>query len=269
MDRVGWWDEFATSWICLDVEIMPWSTKAQELLLHQYAPTGASARESLAAAIRVLTDEASKNGGNRELLSKFEKRYACIDQYIEAYRRYCWTVRDVNDLKIAPFHILATQGRVHGDKQHVWHMNKLVDLCGATEGLLQATPFRIVNATDPESEKNGIDWWLQLTGAGGEGMVVKPLDWITRGRKGLVQPAIKCRGREYLRIIYGPEYTLPEHLNRLRERGVALKRSLASREFALGLEALHRFTDGEPQYRVHASVCGGLPLESEPLDSRV
>jgi len=198
-----------------------------------------------------------------------ENRRACIDRYIAAYRRYCWTVRDVNDLKIAPFHILATQGRVHGDKQHVWHMNKLVDLCGATEGLLQATPFRIVNATDPESEKNGIDWWLQLTGAGGEGMVVKPLDWITRGRKGLVQPAIKCRGREYLRIIYGPEYTLPEHLNRLRERGVSLKRSLALREFALGLEALHRFTEGEPLYRVHECVFGVLAMESEPVDPRL
>ncbi len=269
IDRVNWWDEFTTNWICLDVEIMPWSTKAQELLRQQYAPTGSSARESLAAAIRVLTDEASNHGGNRALLSKFEKRYACIDQYIEAYRRYCWTVRDVTDLKIAPFHVLATHGKVHTDKNHVWHMEKLAELCRADEGLLQATQFRMIGLSDPEGERSGVAWWIQLTEAGGEGMVVKPLDWIARGRKGLVQPALKCRGREYLRIIYGPEYTLPEHMDRLRERGVSIKRSLALREFALGLEALHRFTEGEPLYRVHECVFGILAMESEPVDPRL
>src|SRR6266566_7410314 len=185
MDRVGWWDEFATNWICLDTEIMPWSTKAQELLRQQYAPTGSSARESLAAAVRVLTDEASKNGGNRELLSKFEKRYACIDQYIEAYGRYCWTVRDVNDLKIALFHLLATQGKVHRNQNHLWHLEKLSQLCGADKGLLHSTAFKTVNVTDPESEQSGIQWWLERTANGSEGMVVKPLDWIVRGRKGI------------------------------------------------------------------------------------
>ena len=47
-------------------------------------------------------------------------------------------------------------------------------------------------------------------------MVVKPSDFVAKGGAGLVQPAVKCRGREYLRIIYGPEYTAPEHLERLR-----------------------------------------------------
>jgi protein phosphatase len=40
-------------------------------------------------------------------------------------------------------------------------------------------------------------------------MVVKPLDFLLRGRRGIAQPAVKCRGREYLRIIYGPDYTTP------------------------------------------------------------
>ena len=127
----------------------------------------------------------------------------------------------------------------------------------------------MIDLNHSDGENSGVAWWLQLTGAGGEGMVVKPLDWISRGRKGLVQPALKCRGREYLRIIYGPEYTLPQHMNRLRERGVSLKRSLASREFALGLEALHRFTEGEPLYRVHECVFGLLAMESEPVDPRL
>jgi polynucleotide kinase-phosphatase len=269
MDHAGWWDEFATSWICLDAEIMPWSSKAQDLLKHQYAPTGTSAKESLAVAVRVLAEAAARNGGGDHLRKKFEERFGCIDQYIQAYGRYCWTVRDVNDLKVAPFHILATQGKVHTNQNHVWHMEKLSQLCSADEALLHSTAFKTVNVTDPESEQSGIEWWLERTGKGSEGMVVKPLDWMTRGRKGLVQPALKCRGREYLRIIYGPEYTLPEHMDRLRERGVGLKRSLASREFALGVEALHRFTEGEPLYRVHECIFGVLAMESEPVDPRL
>ena len=84
-----------------------------------------------------------------------------------------------------------------------------------------------------------------------------------------LQPAVKCRGREYLRIIYGPEYTLPEHLERLRERGVSGKRSLALREFALGIEGLERFVQREPLRRVHECVFGVLALESEPVDPRL
>jgi protein phosphatase len=100
-------------------------------------------------------------------------------------------------------------------------------------------------------------------------MVVKPLDFVVRGPKGLVQPALKVRGREYLRIIYGPEYDAPEHLIRLRERGLNGKRNLALREFALGHEALKRFVSGEPLRRVHECVFGVLAMESEPIDPRL
>jgi protein phosphatase len=135
--------------------------------------------------------------------------------------------------------------------------------------LLIATKSMVVDVTDPKSEQRGVEWWEELTESGGEGMVVKPLEWIVRGRRGLTQPAVKCRGREYLRIIYGPEYTLPEHLERLRKRGLGAKRSLALREFALGLEALHRFVDREPLHRVHECSFAVLALESEPVDPRL
>ncbi|NPC85905.1 hypothetical protein HPC49_47935, partial [Pyxidicoccus fallax] len=109
----------------------------------------------------------------------------------------------------------------------------------------------------------------ELTARGGEGMVVKPLDFAVRGRKALLQPAIKSRGKEYLRIIYGPEYTAPENLERLRQRGLSTKRSLALREFALGVEGMERFVRGEPLRRVHECVFGVLALESEPVDPRL
>lgn len=93
-------------------------------------------------------------------------------------------------------------------------------------------------------------------------------DFIARGRHSLAQPAVKCRGPEYLRIIYGPEFTLPENLDRLRSRGLSVKRSLALREFALGVEALERFVRSEPLRRVHECIFAVLVLESEPVDPR-
>ena len=269
VDRARLWQKYETDWICLDAEIMPWSEKAQELLRTQYAPAGASAAAALDATVSALKLAAGRDDGSAELASHFEARLGCIGPYIDSYRRYCWKVAGVSDLKIAPFHLLATEGRTHLDKDHVWHMEALTELCGADEELLQATPFRVVDVTDPDSEMRGTEWWLELTERGGEGMVVKPLEWIARGPRGLAQPALKCRGREYLRIIYGPEYTLPGQLERLRERGLSRKRSLALREFALGVEALHRFTDGEPLYRVHECVFGVLALESEAVDPRL
>ncbi len=170
---------------------------------------------------------------------------------------------------MAPFHLMATEGTVHTDQNHVWHMETLAGICRHDPALLMATPFKIVDLADPESQRQGVEWWLELTGRGGEGMVVKPYQFIASGSKGLVQPAVKCRGREYLRIIYGPEYTFPENLSRLRKRGLATKRSLALREFALGIESLERFVRREPLRRVHECVFGVLALESEPVDPRL
>jgi protein phosphatase len=126
-----------------------------------------------------------------------------------------------------------------------------------------------VELADAEQTDAATAWWTELTERGGEGMVVKPLDFVAHGKKGLVQPAVKCRGREYLRIIYGPDYSIPANLNRLRNRGLGAKRSLALREFALGVEALERFVRREPLRRVHECVFGVLALESEPVDPRL
>jgi protein phosphatase len=262
----GFWEEFKTGWLCLDCELMPWSAKAQELLKQQYAAVGASARASLAGEVAALEQAGSRGLDVKDLLTRTTARSEMVRDYVEAYRRYCWPVNSVADLKLAPFHLLATEGAVHADKPHDWHMRTLARLAG---GIIMATPHRIVEVTDAASEAGAIQWWEELTGRGGEGMVVKPLEFIARGKRGLIQPAIKCRGREYLRLIYGPEYTLPENLERLRARGLNAKRSLALREFALGIEALERFSRREPLRRVHECVLGILALESEPVDPRL
>lgn len=265
----GLFDELATDWLCLDCELMPWSSKAQDLLRQQYATTGAASRYGLAAAISSLEAAKGHIPEVSELLARYENRAVMASQYVDAYRRYCWTVHSLSDLKLAPFHLLASESSVHADKDHVWHMSMLARICEADQELLLRTPYRIVDLRDEASEREAVAWWEELTGSGGEGMVVKPFQFAAKGRKGLVQPAVKCRGKEYLRIIYGPEYTAPEHLERLRSRSVGTKRSLASREFALGIEGLQRFIEREPLRRVHECVFAVLALESEAVDPRL
>ncbi len=158
---------------------------------------------------------------------------------------------------------------LYDNKNHTWHMEAIHTICAADEQLFRATPYRVVDTNDEASVRAATDWWLGLTRAGGEGMVVKHLDFIAEGAKGLLQPAVKCRGSEYLRIIYGPDYDAPHHLRRLKKRGLGKKRSLALREFALGVEALERFVRREPLRRVHESVFGVLALESEGVDPRL
>jgi protein phosphatase len=265
ISNAGLWDELSTDWMLLDCELMPWSAKAQELLQRQYAAVGSSASASFADALHLLGQVQKPE--TMGLLEKFQKRQSNIQDYIAAYRHYCWPVNTLDDLKLAPFHLLASEGAVHADKPHSWHMETLSRLAQTDSVLLMATPYQVVDTTDEASVQAGIDWWLEMTGKGGEGMVVKPMDFIVHGSKELVQPAIKIRGREYLRIIYGAEYT--EHIERLKKRGLAQKRSLALREFALGIEAIERFVRHEPLRKVHEAVFGVLALESEPIDPRL
>jgi protein phosphatase len=156
---------------------------------------------------------------------------------------------------------------VHHDQTHLWHMQHVAELADQSH---RATRLIELDLADDAQVERATQWWLALTQAGGEGMVVKPLDFLRANESGRApQPAVKCRGPEYLRIIYGPEYSLPENLERLRKRSVAAKRSLAFREFALGLEALHRFVEKRPLREVHECVFGVLALESEAVDPRL
>lgn len=203
------------------------------------------------------------------MLKRYKTRQDTAFLFVQAYRQYCWPVQGLGDLKLAPFHLMASDGAVHVDKPHAWHMEITARLGKEDKGLIISTPTLEIDLTNEASQREGIDWWEELTGKGGEGMVVKPADFIGRGRRGLAQPAVKCRGREYLRIIYGPEYTMQENLDRLRSRALGAKRSLALREFALGIEALERFVRKEPVRRIHECVFGVLALESEPVDPRL
>jgi hypothetical protein len=186
-----------------------------------------------------------------------------------AYRPYCWPTNGLTGVRIAPFQVLASEGKTYHDQPHDWHLAVADRLVTADPDLFATTRRLAVDTTDPASVANGVQWWTNLTDNGGEGMVVKPAANLTRTKRGLSQPGVKVRGREYLRIIYGPDYTEPPNLNRLRDRNLSGKRSLALREYALGLEALTRVANSAPLWQVHECVFAVLALESEPVDPRL
>jgi protein phosphatase len=267
VDRAGLWERFQSDWLLFDAELLPWSAKAGDLLRNQYAAVGAAARAALPAAVSVLEAAAAAGRDVADLLARTEIRNANVAAYSAAYGRYCWPVDGIDGIKIAPFQLLASAGATYSDRDHGWHLAIADELCAADPQLFRPTNRLVVDTGSDSSVTQGIQWWEELTAGGGEGMVVKPLANLVRTKKGIVQPGIKCRGRDYLRIIYGPDYT--EYLDRLRQRNLGHKRSMALREYALGLEGLDRFVRGEPLWRVHECVFAVLAAESEPVDPRL
>jgi len=279
----GFWNDFNTDWVCLDAELMPWSAKAQKLLEEQYAPTGRAGRSGLASSAEMIGKAIETLGGIsvdteaqarqsvdlQALLGQYQMRADALGLYTKAYRRYCWDVQGVDDLKVAVFHILATEGRAWFDTNHIQQMETIKKYIAGADPVFMMTDHITVDLSDEGSVSAGIKWWEELTSGGGEGMVVKPLEFLSKSGDTLLQSAVKCRGREYLRIIYGPEYLLESNLARLKKRSLSKKRNLALNEFSLGVESLERFVKKEPLYRVHECVFGVLALESEPVDPRL
>lgn len=269
VETTGLWDELGTDWLLFDAEIMPWSAKANSLIESQYAPVATSSREGFAAVNEALARAGARTGEVSALRERFAERAGRAALYGKAWAPYVWPVSGIEDIKVAPFHLLASEGRVWFDKDHVWHMTLADRLAHAANGVITSTQWRVIALADEAACADSTRWWEGLIDTGGEGIVVKPRGFVCRGPKGLIQPALKVRGREYLRIIYGPEYDAPGNLTRLRQRGLGGKRALALREFALGHEALKRFVAREPLRRVHECVFAVLALESEPIDPRL
>jgi protein phosphatase len=282
-EQAGLFSELETLWLLLDAELLPWNVKAGQLLRGQYAAVGAAARASLPAAVSVLEQARARalptdSPALPELLDRTRARMTNTDAFTAAYLRYCWSTDGLSGVRVAPFQLLASEGAVYHEHPHQWHLEIADRLAAAAPDLIATTRRLAVDTSDLASVATATRWWEDLTADGGEGMVVKPAANLIPRRgsgssqqsaEGLVQPGLKVRGREYLRLIYGPDYTEPEHLDRLRQRALSHKRSLALREYALGLEALDRVARGEPLWRVHECVFAVLALESEPVDPRL
>lgn len=250
-----------TDWLALDCELLPWSAKAIELIKSQYASVGAAARHVLPEALAILEKAAGRGLEVGDMTSRARRRLANAAAFRDAYVAYCRPADGLDGVTLAPFQVLAAEGRALALTQsHEWH---LAELAKIDSGLITPTRHRFVDLSSGRDRAEAADWWLELTSAGGEGIVVKPAH-LTDGR---LQPALKVRGREYLRIIYGPDYT--DSLDVLRDRPLGRKRQLARREHGLGLEALAAFVNREPLWKVHQLVFAVLALESEPADPRL
>jgi len=253
-------DDLDTDWLALDCELLPWSAKAIGLIKDQYASVGAAAHAAMPAATGILEAAAARGLEVGPLVDRVARRAANAEAYRDAYAAYVGSTDGPDGVTLAPFQILAAEGRLLATtKSHRWHLETIAQL---TDPLITHTRHRFVDLASDEQKAEATQWWLDLTAAGGEGMVVKP---VVPGRR--IHPGLKVRGREYLRIIYGPDYT--DSLDVLRNRRMDKKRILALREHGLGLEALDRFVKNEPLWSVHQMAFAVLALESEPVDPRL
>ncbi|MEU6861292.1 polynucleotide kinase-phosphatase [Glycomyces sp. NPDC046736] len=261
----GLWERLDTDWALLDCELLPWSAKAMKLVEDQFASVAAAGLAALPAASAVLDAVAARGIDVADFAARTASRTSNVEAFAKVYQQYCWPTEGLDGVRLAPFQILATEGANRADHRHDRHLEEIDALVAAdATGTLLGTRRRFVTlGTDEEAE--AVRWWTELCADGGEGMVVKPiLDERPR-----LQPGLKVRGREYLRIIYGADYTDPVNLDRLRQRRLTHKRSQALREYALGLEALDLVAADAPLWKVHQFVFAILALESEPVDPRL
>ncbi|MDR2604956.1 MAG: polynucleotide kinase-phosphatase, partial [Desulfovibrio sp.] len=223
LERSSFWENFGTDWVCLDCELMPWSAKAWELIEKKYAATGAAGLHGLGAAIGAVRAALARGCGHGEaapgvsgqsldlaaLLRNFEARAAALKKYVNAYRPYCRPVNGLEGVSLAPFHILATEGAVHVKQDHVWHMDNIARYCTGDDDLLVATPYLVVDTTSDEDMTGAELWWRDLTDRGGEGMVVKPYDFIATEGGRLLQLAVKCAVLNICELFMAPNTCCP------------------------------------------------------------
>lgn len=254
-------ESLESDWLALDCELLPWSAKAIELIKSQYASVAAAALHALPEAVSLLAQAGARGLDVDELSARARRRLVDATAYREAYAAYVRPTDGLDGITLAPFQILAAEGRVPAiDEPHEWHLTQLAAL---DSELITPTRHRVVELASRVDRDAATQWWLDLTAAGGEGMVVKPADRVDAR----MQPGLKVRGREYLRIIYGPDYT--DSLDVLRNRHLGKKRNLAQREHGLGLDALCAFVAHEPLWKTHQAVFAVLALESQPVDPRL
>ncbi|MDR2565953.1 MAG: hypothetical protein LBC97_07815, partial [Bifidobacteriaceae bacterium] len=219
------------------------------------------------AAEAALEAAAGRGLDVAEHLERVRRRQANAAAYSQTVDRYAWPTNGLEGVQIAPFQLLAASGQALYGRGHEWHMAVAERLAAADQALIRPTRWLALNPGDQADRRRGVQWWEDLTRAGGEGMVVKPAAGPVKQGQRLVQPGLKVRGRDYLRMTYGPDYL--DRLGDLRQRQLGLKRSLALREYALGLEAIDRLVAGDPLWRRHEAVFAVLALESEPTDPRL
>lgn len=278
LDRNSFWSRYETDWVCFDAEIMPWSLKAIDLVKSQYAALACSAQIGIESTRNALVTFWSQDlSMHPEIIQDIEQishgvvsHELDVMEFKRVYQSYCSASSDISTLQIAPFHLLATEGKVYFDHGHEWHLSELNSWAKLSPNIFKETKSFKVQLDDSISIGSAEVWWREITANDGEGVVIKSLDFCPRGESGqLLVPMMKCRGREYLRIIYGPNYLNEQRLIELKKRSTRLKKRKALDEFSIGIQGLSNFVKRAPFHKVHECVFGILALESERLDPRL
>ncbi|MDK8191428.1 polynucleotide kinase-phosphatase [Paenibacillus sp. UMB7766-LJ446] len=262
----GYFDRHQTEFVLLDAEIVPWNLKARELISSQYAHVAEASLMDRELVLRKLHDAEAAGRNVEEWLQDTERKLANARTFRDVFQKYCWDVKNIGDIRIAPFHTLAHSTGAFWDQTHEWHMEQNREFARMSTMMME-TEYRVITSSADEEEV--IRWWDEITAEGHEGIVIKPETFRVWNANKMIQPAIKVRGRAYLHIIYGMDYLAPENLSRLSKRKTSKKERHALMESALGMEGIERFVRMEPVERIHECVLATLALESEPVDPRL
>lgn len=262
IDASGIWESIEANWLLLDCELMPWAISNEPIqgVTELYTGLAAVGLESLEITIETLKGLSKTNDIAHTLVSSLSEDHNNLLSYRDVYRNYCKPVSKLEDIQVAPFHILASDKGLYTHASHEWHL-KIAEILSEKDPLdvIQKTEHIYVDLSSEKEQEEAIEWWTELTHAGVEGMVIKPLHFTEFNNDALVQPAIKCRGKDYIRMVYGPNYL--NHLDALRQRVTTTKERLAFFEFALGTEGLKRLIDQKPTSQVLECFIATLALE--------
>jgi polynucleotide kinase-phosphatase len=271
-DLQPYFDEMNTDLLVIDAEILPWNLKASGLITKQYGLTSNAAIHKRKTHVeRLLSFQETRSINIQDEIDQAKHLLENAEKFHKAFTYYCWDndVRKLEGIKIAPFHILAFSHKTNFDENHVWHMVQGIRLAELSDLMMQ-TEHKVLDLNDEHAVKEITRWWLEMTAEGHEGMVIKPLDFISYNQhEDIIQPAIKVRGREYLRIIYGMDYLDEENLSIIKKRSASKKMKNALNEFKLSMESIQRFIDQESISRIHECVVASLSYENEKLDPRL
>jgi hypothetical protein len=266
LTRANFWKRFDTDFFCFDGEILPWSLKAAE-----------SSEESdlVESGSPVLSETARALGADPESVLRkhwsnlIAEERSALERYDVMFKRYRTESANLSDLRFAPFHLLAVEGRTFFDRSHLWHMQFFSRLARSGGGFVLPTRYEILNTNDPRTWAKTLLWWDELSAKNSEGFVVKPLPFVPKGRRGFAQPALKCRSKEHLRLVYGPKYDAKEIAEVLIARNSLIHRRNKHRrilkQFALSMEAVSRFVKRSPMDAVLECVLGVLAQEVPPI----
>ena len=262
----NYFEKHHTGFVLMDVEILPWNAKGSGLLTNQYLPV-LDGNKSLNSK---LLENLQGVDGVETLTSSIKINLENVEKYKEQLESYCWD-SNVETIQIAPFHLLAHEGQTYFDQTHEFHLTHFHDLINMEENdLFVKTPYVLVDLESEESMKEAVDFWIDVTNKGYEGVMFKTETFIEKNKEGeTILPMMKIRGKDYLRLIYGINYDSTEYLPVLRNRNISKKRFLHYRQTELSIESVKRFAKGEPFENWHDYILANLCLGNVVTDHRL